>query len=106
MKAATYVFVCFNRHQEGHPLGSCFDRGSQDTWQRLRELDDEHGLDVRIVYSGCMGPCEYGPVVAVMPDDIFYGTVDAQMAETIVASHLMGGEIVTDLQIPPEAFEN
>jgi (2Fe-2S) ferredoxin len=106
MKAQAYVFVCFNRRQEGHPLGSCFDRGSQDTWQRLRELQDAHDIDVRICYSGCLGPCEYGPVVAIMPDDVFYGTVDAEMADHIVESHLLNGEVVADLLIPPEAFEH
>ena len=106
MKSSRYVFVCFNRRQEGHPLGSCFDRGSQATWQRLRELDDELQLDVRVCYSGCLGPCEFGPVIAIEPDDVFYGTVDPEMAELIVSSHLVEGDVVTDLVIPPEAFEN
>ena len=106
MKATRYLFVCFNRRQEGHPLGSCFERGSQDVWQRLRELDDEHELDIRVCYSGCLGPCEYGPVVAIEPDDVFYGTIDREMAEVIVANHLLGGEIIEELLIPPEAFEH
>src|SRR5438046_10660151 len=102
MKAARYVFVCFNRRQDGHPLGDCYSRGSQATWQRLRELQDANDLDVRICYAGCMGPCEYGPVVAVMPDDIFYGTVDADMADWVAESHLLNDTVVADLQIPPE----
>jgi (2Fe-2S) ferredoxin len=106
VKASRYVFVCFNRRQEGHPLGSCFDRGSQDTWQRLRELQDELDLDVRICYSGCLGPCEFGPVIAIEPDDVFYGTVDAEMAEVIVQAHLVDNELIADLQIPVEAFEH
>jgi (2Fe-2S) ferredoxin len=106
VKAERYVFVCFNRRQEGHPLGSCYERGSQDTWQRLRELQDARDLDVRVCYSGCLGPCEFGPVVAIEPDDVFYGTVDPEMVDLIVESHLLGGDILSDLQIPPEAFES
>lgn len=106
MKAARFVFVCFNRRQPGHPLGSCFDRGSQETWQRLRDLQDANDLDVRICYSGCLGPCEFGPVVAIEPDDVFYGTVDPEMADVIVEQHLMNDTVVSEVQIPPEAFEN
>jgi NADP-reducing hydrogenase subunit HndC len=53
-----------------------------------------------------LGPCELGPVVVIEPDDVFYGTVDAEVAELIVQSHLLAGEVIQELEIPAEAFEH
>ena len=44
---------------------------------------------VRIVGTGCLGPCSGGP--AVMIDDVFYENLRPQDAKEIVTEHLGGG---------------
>ncbi|ELZ04074.1 cobalamin biosynthesis CbiX protein [Natrialba chahannaoensis JCM 10990] len=87
---AKHVAVCTNR--------SCTDAGSSAVLERLRQAarDSEH-CDARITRSSCLGRCGDGPMVAVYPDGIWYGDVDATDADRIVSSHLERGRIVSDI---------
>ncbi len=61
-----------------------------------KEIADAH-LDASVVQVGCFGFCAQGPIVQVMPDDVFY--VKVQMADIpeILETHLKGGEPVERL---------
>jgi len=56
-------------------------------------LEDE----VRLVETGCMGPCELGPVILVYPDGSFYVRVTPEDAPEIVAEHFLKGRPVSRL---------
>ncbi len=56
--------------------------------------------DVLLTQTGCQFPCNQAPVVSVQPDDVWYGGVDAAVADRIVAEHLIGGEPVVDHRLP------
>jgi (2Fe-2S) ferredoxin len=61
-----------------------------------------HGLgddDVLVTHTGCLFPCNHAPVVAVQPDDVWYGGVDPDTARRIVTDHLVGGSPLTDKQL-------
>ena len=79
--------------------GGCMASGALDICKALREGLEEHGLaeQMKLVETGCMGPCAAGPVVKVLPDNVFYQGVSVQDVSTIVESHLINGKIVTDL---------
>jgi len=47
--------------------------------------------------SGCFGFCEKGPIVKVMPDNIFYVGVKPADAKTIVEEHIIKGRTVQHL---------
>ncbi|WP_246999926.1 CbiX/SirB N-terminal domain-containing protein [Halosolutus gelatinilyticus] len=85
-----HVAVCTNR--------TCAEMGSPTVIERLRQKvrDSEH-CDARITRSSCLGRCGDGPMVAVYPDGVWYGDVDAGDAERIVADHLDRDRIVSDL---------
>ncbi len=58
---------------------------------------------VRVVRVGCMGLCEAGPLVVVSPDGVYYQKVDGDGARRIVAEHLIGGQVVRELELAVEA---
>ena len=47
--------------------------------------------DINIVKTGCMGPCDFAPIVMVYPDGTFYKKVQIEDIEEIVTSHLING---------------
>ena len=100
-----YLFVCINERAEGHPRGSCMQRGASDVFTELREAQGRLDLlNVKVVYAGCMEACTAGPVVAVMPDDVWYGGVTEGDCDTIMAEHCRDGRVVEMLRLTPEDF--
>lgn len=65
----------------------------------LDEINKNSLQNVQIRQTGCMGLCYVEPTVEIkvpgMPDTI-YGNVDADVARTIVQSHIMGKKLVSD----------
>ncbi|HEY3314577.1 MAG TPA: NADH-quinone oxidoreductase subunit NuoF [Bacillota bacterium] len=57
------------------------------------------GLDkeVRIVETGCMGPCDLGPVMVVYPEGVFYKKLKPEDAVEIANEHLLKGRLVEHL---------
>lgn len=72
--------------------------GSKDVLNTFINAVETQKLEhVTIRQTGCMGLCYVEPTVEVrvpgMPDTI-YGKVDAVVAETIVATHIVGKKMV------------
>ena len=85
-----HVAVCTNQ--------TCAADGSPAVLERLRqEARDSGACEARITRSSCLGRCGDGPMVAVYPDGVWYGGVDAADAERIVSSHLDRDRIVSAL---------
>jgi len=65
----------------------------------LLQAATERGLgkEVRFIETGCMGPCEQGPVVRIMPEDTLYVRVQPEDAQEIVREHLVNGQTVQRL---------
>lgn len=81
----------------------CTARGQVDNLRALVLSLVQHGLgddDVLLTHTGCQFPCNQAPVMSVQPDDVWYGVVDPTASRRIVAEHLVGGEPVTDHQLP------
>ena len=60
-----------------------------------KELQNEVGL----VFTGCFGLCEKGPVIIVYPDETFYSHVQIEDVKEIVEEHLYKGRIVERLLV-------
>ena len=77
----------------------CHASNSQQLMANLREEIKKAGLenDVRVIQSGCFGFCAQGPIVKVMPDNVFYVQVKPEDAAEIVESHLAGHKVVERL---------
>jgi NADH-quinone oxidoreductase subunit F len=90
-EAPRQVLVCVG--------GGCLASGSMDIVRALEAEVERLGLTarVKVVKTGCMGPCAAGPVVRVIPDDVFYEGVQPADVREIVERHMRGGEIVERL---------
>ena len=77
----------------------CHASASQTLMANLRDEIRAAGLeaDVRVVQTGCFGFCAQGPIVKVMPDNVFYVQVTPDDAKEIVQKHIVGHEVVERL---------
>ena len=77
----------------------CHASNSQELMENLRKLIKEQGLenDVRVIQTGCFGFCAQGPIVKIMPDNVFYVQVTPDDAKEIVESHIVGKKLVERL---------
>ncbi len=75
---------------------ACQSSGSAKVKRALTEALAGHDLlsEVQIVETGCMGPCELGPVLLVYPEGTFYVRVKPEDAAEIVAEHFLKGRPV------------
>lgn len=66
---------------------------SDEIKKSLKHWIEETGLedDVQVVFTGCFGFCEKGPIVKVLPDNTFYVGVKPEDTEEIVKEHLIKG---------------
>jgi bidirectional [NiFe] hydrogenase diaphorase subunit len=65
----------------------------------------EQKVAIDVTATGCMGPCNRGPVVRVeMPgkDDVIYEKVTPELAQKIVAQHVIGDMPVSDHVMPAD----
>ena len=77
----------------------CHASNSQELMANLRSEIKAAGLenDVRVIQTGCFGFCAQGPIVKVMPDNVFYVQVTPGDAKEIVEKHIVGHEVVERL---------
>ena len=77
----------------------CMSSGNDKILENLQNKVKELGLEneIRIVKTGCVGFCEKGPIVKIMPDNTFYAEVKPSDVDEIVAKDLIANETVKKL---------
>ena len=77
----------------------CIASGALDVSDALRKELAKANLDseVKVVETGCLGPCVVGPVAAIYPDNVFYQNIKPEDAEDIVQEHILKGRVVERL---------
>lgn len=105
-KPEKFVFVCINERDPEHPRPSCLGNLSGDVFNALREEQGRRlATNFKVVASGCMEACMVGPLIAVYPDNIFYGGVIEEDVPEIV-DHLEGtGPPVERLMVTDAEFD-
>ncbi|NPV52115.1 MAG: NADH-quinone oxidoreductase subunit NuoF [Firmicutes bacterium] len=78
---------------------ACISSGCRDVQEAFVEALKEHGLDkeIKIVTTGCMGPCDLGPLAIVYPEGVLYRKLRPADAREIVEEHLLKGRTVKRL---------
>ena len=86
-----YILVCGGTACESNKGVALF--------SALKSAVETHKLvnDVQVVRTGCLGFCEKGPIVKILPQDTFYVDVKPEDAEAIVKEHIVKGRIVERL---------
>ena len=96
-----HVFFCTNQREKG--CECCENHAASDmrsyAKKRIKELGDKIQGNVRINTAGCLNRCEYGPVLVVYPEAVWYSWVDQTDIDEIIDSHLQKGQIVERLLI-------
>lgn len=77
----------------------CKSSRSDEIKAELEKAIEQYGLSefVKVEMTGCLGFCEKGPVVQIMPDDVFYIKVKPEDAKEIVEDHIVNGKIIDRL---------
>ncbi|MBC7339596.1 MAG: NADH-quinone oxidoreductase subunit NuoF [Firmicutes bacterium] len=77
----------------------CISSGCKAVEDELLAAIKEHGLEneVRVVETGCMGPCDLGPMIVVYPEGVFYRKLTPPDARAIAEEHLLKGRVVERL---------
>lgn len=78
--------------------GGCQSSGCQTIRERLMDSIKERGLEaeMKVVVTGCMGPCSLGPMMIVYPEAILYCRLQPENVDVIVEKHLYQGIPVED----------
>ncbi|MBR7092795.1 MAG: NADH-quinone oxidoreductase subunit NuoF [Clostridia bacterium] len=67
-----------------------------------QEVEKNHLTNVTVSQTGCIGMCQFEPIVEVLvpgKEKVTYGKVNAEKAARIVAEHLVGGKPVAEYTI-------
>ncbi len=100
----SHVLVC-----GGTP---CVLKGAKTLKDLLNKELNRYNLadEIRVVETGCLGPCDEGPVIVVYPEGTMYSRLQPSDIPRIVQSHLLKGRILQELVYqapwsPPSAQE-
>ncbi|HHW43483.1 MAG TPA: NADH-quinone oxidoreductase subunit NuoF [Desulfotomaculum sp.] len=87
----SHVLVCAG--------AGCISSDCKSVEQALVESIARLGLEreVKVVETGCMGPCDLGPVIVVYPEGVFYRQLKPADAVEIAEEHLLKGRVVRRL---------
>ena len=85
----------------------CLSSGSEPVLKGLQQAIKDKGLEneIEVIPSGCMGPCNQGPLVKVLPDQTIYQKVLEPQVTSIVERHLSRQEVVTEMLIFSDSRE-
>ena len=88
-----HVFICQNQRPEGHPLGCCMSKGSNELLSYMKARVKELGVEnIRINKSGCLDQCSAGPALVVYPEGAWFSPQSIQDVEEIIQSHILNKE--------------
>ena len=96
MAYQSYVLICGGT--------ACCSGGGDKIAEEFKKQLAEQNLDetVQVVTTGCLGFCEQGPIVKILPQGTFYVQVKDADVKEIVAEHLVKGRVVQRLCYDPE----
>ncbi len=86
-------------------MGTCgIAAGARETMKAVLETIETDGLQgIVVTQTGCIGLCEWEPIVQVTIGDqpkVTYGKVTPERAQQILKEHVVGGQVVKSLVVP------
>jgi (2Fe-2S) ferredoxin len=86
-------------------MGTCgIAAGARETMKAILDVIEKENLsDVIVTQTGCIGLCEWEPIVEVTSGGspkVVYGKVSAEKARQIMKKHVLEGMAVSEFMIP------
>lgn len=77
----------------------CVSSNSEGIIANINESLKKYNLtkEVQVIKTGCFGFCEEGPVVKILPDNVFYVRVKPEDGKRIIVEHIKEGKKLEDL---------
>ena len=95
-----HVFCCTNRRADGHPRGSCAEKGGEALRDYMKSKAKALGLNnVRVNSAGCLDRCELGPTVVIYPEGVWYSISTREEIDEVLERHLVEGGRVERLML-------
>jgi (2Fe-2S) ferredoxin len=83
-KPTYHIFVCGSFRATG-AQGVCHKKESAQLLQYFEQEASDRGLDgVMVSSTGCLKGCDHGPVVIVQPQNVWYKSVNTEVADAIL----------------------
>ncbi|MDC7225130.1 MAG: (2Fe-2S) ferredoxin domain-containing protein [Spirochaetales bacterium] len=96
-KPEKQILVCGSFRASGEPQGVCEKKGAIGLIPYIQEELNDRGLDtVSIAMTSCLNMCDRGPVMAIFPDNLWYGGIDSEDAVDAVLDALEEDEEAED----------
>ncbi len=85
-------------------MGTCgIAAGARDTMKAILEAIEKDQIPgILVTQTGCIGLCEFEPIVDVQIGDapkVTYGKVTPERARAIVTEHVVGGQPIKEWQV-------
>jgi NADH:ubiquinone oxidoreductase subunit F (NADH-binding)/(2Fe-2S) ferredoxin len=76
----------------------CLSSGSGEVLEKLKQCVANRQLEgeLGVFPTGCMGPCNQGPLVRIQPDDTIYEKVGGAESEELLVAHCCEGRTLRD----------
>jgi NADP-reducing hydrogenase subunit HndB len=86
-------------------MGTCgIAAGARETMKAILDVIETDNMSgIVVTQTGCIGLCEWEPIVEVVIRDqpkVTYGKVSAERARQIMKQHVEGGRVISELVIP------
>ncbi len=98
-KPEHHIFVCASFRAAGDAKGVCHKKGSGALLPYIENEILDRGLDAQITSTGCMKACDYGPVMVVHSQGVWYGPVDSEAVVDEILDALEDGKVAEALKI-------
>jgi NADP-reducing hydrogenase subunit HndB len=86
-------------------MGTCgIAAGARETMKAILEVIEKESLsDIIVAQTGCIGVCEWEPMVEVVigqEPKVTYGKVSPERAKEIMREHVMASKIIREYLVP------